>query len=36
MGINGLFVKLPEEWRTHGKADWDGAMVKLLKGEILS
>jgi len=36
LGINGLFVKLPEEWRTHGKADWDGAMVKLLKGEILS
>jgi hypothetical protein len=29
--ITGLFIKLPEEWRTKGKADWDGGLVKLLR-----
>jgi hypothetical protein len=33
--LTGLVATLPHEWRNaKGKADWDGAMVKLLKGEI--
>lgn len=27
--IPARFIKLPEEWRVNGKADWDGGLVKL-------
>lgn len=29
--IPGFVLNLPDEWMTHGKADWDGALVKLLR-----
>ena len=29
VGIPAQFIKLPEEWRVKGKADWDGGLVKL-------
>jgi hypothetical protein len=29
MGLNATKAMLPVDWRTDGKADWDGALAKL-------